>query len=127
MLHLDTHVFHELTMTGRLSTLKNTKEQKFRLFYEPSCIFFFVDIFGELSTSDEDDEKDVNVLDSEDDASKALSMFKMDESSTSMMAQPEQFLNMSGLVMANDEVENGETLWYHSFSLLLCQGNIDQT
>ena len=67
------------------------------------------------------------MLDSEDDASKALSMFKMDESSTSMMAQPEQFLNMSGLVMANDEVENGETLWYHSFSLLLCQGNIDQT
>ena len=62
------------------------------------------------------------MLDSEDDASKALSMFKMDESSTSMMAQPEQFLNMSGLVMANDEVENGETLWDHSFSLLLCQG-----
>ena len=111
-------------MADRLSTLKNTNEQKFRLFYEPSCIFFFVDIFGELSTSDEDDEKDVNVLDSEDDASKALSMFKMDESSTSLIAQPEQFLNMSGLVMANDEVENGETLWDHSFSFCYVKGTL---
>jgi hypothetical protein len=47
-------------------------------------IYVIVDIFGELSTSDEDDEKDVNIMDSEDDVSRQQNYMKMEDSNSQM-------------------------------------------
>lgn len=56
-----------------------------------------IDIFGELSTSDEEDEKDVNVLDSEEDLSRQQSYAKMEDSMTDMSSLKSEMMDMSAL------------------------------
>lgn len=68
-----------------------------------------IDIFGELSSSDEDDEKDVNVMDSEDDVSRSQSFMKMEDSVSQPMKQENQMISMDSLMMAeNQQLEDAQ-------------------
>ena len=63
-----------------------------------SCRYtVLADIFGELSTSDEEDEKDVNVLDSEEDLSRQQSYGKLEDSMTDMLSLKSEMMDMSAL------------------------------
>ncbi|XP_052283435.1 transcription initiation factor TFIID subunit 7-like [Dreissena polymorpha] len=60
-------------------------------------------IFGDLSSSDEDDEKDVNVLDSEDEASRQASS-RLDQSGSQPMKQEVPYISMDSLMLGNQSM-----------------------
>ncbi|KAL4233942.1 transcription initiation factor TFIID subunit 7 [Mactra antiquata] len=62
-----------------------------------------IDIFGELSTSDEEDEKDVNIVDSEDDRQQSNYMMKMEDSNDTANNKDNQLINLENLVLAGSQ------------------------
>ena len=72
------------------------------------------DIFGELSTSEEEDEKDVNIMDCEDDSSRPQNFISI-ESNLSQLTQLSQSDTQSQyLTLDTQELAGSDPGWYCS-------------